>query len=488
LTVRTADPAGPSAAPDGVADALAAPLRLFHDDDPMSDRTGTVSRTGRARIAVVGLGYVGLPTALAFLDAGQEVIGLDVSRSRLEAIRQRRVDLVATDHERLDAWLGSDALELTDEPARLADADAMIICVPTPVDEHRQPDLGALRAACATAVSNAVRGQTILLTSTTYVGSTREMVVEPLRARGFDPGRDIFVAFAPERIDPGNVAHAQSDVPRVVGGYTAECGARAAAVVGQIAPVETVSSAEAAELTKLYENTFRAVNIALANEFETITGHFGVDMAEVLRAASSKPFGFMPFRPGTGVGGHCIPCDPHYLLWQLRAMRQEAPLIDRAMTSIAHRPDEMVDRVAGALSTRGRALQGSRVMVVGVTYKPGVEDVRESPALEIIAELERRGAQVDYHDPMIPQLVDDHAGTRRSVAEPVGADYDAVIVHVIQPGDDLRWLRNCEVVIDPAGAVNRREPVALPSAGDERSPVGPRSDDRAASAVAAGDR
>jgi UDP-N-acetyl-D-glucosamine dehydrogenase len=438
------------------------PIALF--DDALSiDRDAPVAVPERSpSVAIVGMGYVGLPTALGMLEAGLSVIGLDVSQPRLAAIRERRVDLIADDRDRLRRWLPAPQFDLTADVRRLSDADVVVICVPTPVDEHRLPDLTALRAACETVVEHAVLGQTIVLTSTTYVGSTRDLVIEPLRARGYVPGRDIYVAFAPERIDPGNIQHSQESVPRVIGGYTAECGRRATAVIGRVAPVHLVSSPEVAELTKLYENTFRAVNIALANEFETLSGALEVDMLEVIRAASTKPFGFMPFYPGTGVGGHCIPCDPHYLLWQLRALRHDAPLIERAMASIAHRPDEMVERLAAALTAHGRRLDGARVIVVGVTYKAGVEDIRESPALDIIHELHRRGATVEYFDPLVDRLTLTDGTVISGTARPEGDSYDAALIHVVQPDAELGWLRQCPVVIDPAGRARRREPVAIP--------------------------
>ena len=445
------------------------PLALF-DDSVNADVTVRALLAERPPIvAIVGMGYVGLPTALGLLEAGVPVIGLDVSTARLEAIRERRVDLIDDDHARLRRWLSAPDFTLTDDVDRLADADVVIICVPTPVDEHRLPDLAALRGACATVVEHAVLGQTIILTSTTYVGSTRDLVIEPLRARGYVPGRDMFVAFAPERIDPGNTLHPQNTVPRVVGGYTAECGRRAAAVIGQVAPVHHVNSPEVAELTKLYENTFRAVNIALANEFETLSRELDIDMLEVIRAASSKPFGFMPFYPGTGVGGHCIPCDPHYLLWQLRAIHHDAPIVDRAMTAIAHRPDEMIDRVADGLTAKGRRLEDARVIVVGVAYKPGVEDVRESPARDIIEGLHRRGAHVSYVDPLVSSITLSDGSVLDGTTHPAVGTYDAAIVHVVQPDVELEWLRQVPLVIDPGGRARRREPVAIPVSGNGHS-------------------
>ena len=256
-----------------------------------------------------------------------------------------RVDLLSRDRQRLARHLQRDSLRLTTEPAALSRADAVVVCVPTPIDAHQSPDLRALSGACAAVVDNATPGQTIVVTSTTYVGCTRELIVKPLSDRGLESGRDVFVAFSPERIDPGVEAHAPDSTPRVVGGVTAACASRAAELLAHTASaIHPVSSPEAAEMTKLVENTFRAVNIALANEFSDAARELNVDVIEVISAAATKPYGFMPFYPGPGVGGHCIPCDPHYLLWQLRARRFDSPVTRSAMTAIALRPREVVSQ------------------------------------------------------------------------------------------------------------------------------------------------
>jgi UDP-N-acetyl-D-glucosamine dehydrogenase len=259
-------------------------------------------------VAVVGLGYVGLPTALSLLGSGARVIGLDASDSRLDAIWAQEVDLLPGDRQQLDAQLRSSSFEMTDDPGRLAAADTVIVCVPTPITEHLTPDLDALEGACRAVVANARVGQTIILTSTTYVGCTRDFLQTPLTERGLRPGVDVFVAFSPERIDPGVASHVPAATPRVVGGLTPECTRRASAALARTCPeVHQVSGPEAAEMTKLLENTFRAVNIALANEVGEIASHLGLSAREVIEAAATKPYGFMPFYPGPGVGGHCIP-------------------------------------------------------------------------------------------------------------------------------------------------------------------------------------
>ena len=405
-----------------------------------------------ASVAVVGLGYVGLPTALALLAAGNEVIGLDASEARLDAIRRRDVDLLPSDHERLAASLAGDpsasGFTLTSDPARLADARTVLICVPTPVDKHQVPDLSAMAAACATAVAHAVPGQLLVLTSTTYVGTTRDLLVGPLAARGLVAGRDIFVAFSPERIDPGNSRHTQESTPRVVGGSGARSTRIAAAVLHRTAPsVHVLPSPEDAEMTKLWENTFRAVNIALANEFAEDCRGLGLDPSPIIAAAATKPYGFMPFYPGPGVGGHCIPCDPHYLLWQLRAKRISSPLIDAAMTAIAGRPRQVVRRVRELLADRGLSVSGARVLLVGVAYKPGVADLRESPALEIMEELQEDGAKVHFTDPLVP-VVRLGSEVLTSETAPEEDSWDLILVHTVHPDADLGWLAGLTTVLD----------------------------------------
>ncbi|WP_246110295.1 nucleotide sugar dehydrogenase [Saccharopolyspora dendranthemae] len=398
---------------------------------------------------MVGLGYVGLPTALSLADSGVAVTGVDIDEARLLAIKADQVDLSEADHERLDRCLAGGELVVTTNAAAVAEADLVLISVPTPVDSHLVPDMRALTAACASVVANARAGQTIVLTSTTYVGCTRDLIAEPLRHRnGWTAGEDVYVAFSPERIDPGVTRHDRRATPRIVGGVTAECGRRAQeALQGTTAAVHTVSSPESAELTKLLENSFRAVNIAMINEFADSCHAFDVDPIEVIEAAATKPYGFMPFHPGPGVGGHCIPCDTHYLLWQLRAQRLPAPLMNAAMGAIAARPQRVVDRARYLLADRGKAFAGARVLVLGVAYKPGVADVRESPALEIMAGLTSLGARVAYADPLVP-AVRVGESTLLSGTDVASEDWDLVIVHTPHPGEDLTWLSGQDVVLD----------------------------------------
>jgi nucleotide sugar dehydrogenase len=428
--------------------------------EPTAAARGTTPATDVPSVAVIGMGYVGLPTSLALHEAGFPVIGVDISEQRLTAIRSGAVDLLDRDRPRLAAALDSGRLALTSQLRAIAAADAVIIAVPTPVDDDFAPDLRAVHSACGAAVLNARAGQTLILTSTTYVGTTRELLVEPLTERGFTVGHDIHVAFAPERINPGDALWEQTAVPRVLGGVTPACTEAAARIVGATAAqLHRVSSAEAAEFTKLQENTFRAVNLAFANEMAAAAGHFGVDPVEVVEAAATKPYGYLAHYPGPGVGGHCIPVDPYYLLAPLRAGGVAAPVTEAAMVAVAGRPAAVANRALALTAERGIDAAESRILLVGVAYKPGVEDHRESPALQIAEHLAWCGARVAYHDPLIPSVTVPGAGTLRSVAQPKAKAYDLVVVAVVHPGHPYGFLADAEHVLDAtyrtAGGRNR---------------------------------
>jgi UDP-N-acetyl-D-glucosamine dehydrogenase len=405
--------------------------------------------TGTWSAAIVGLGYVGLPTAVALHGRCGRIIGIDANPERLREIAAGEADLSDPDRVRLDAALGDESLELTGDPAAMAEADAVIICVPTPVDGDYAPDLGALRGACESVVAHARPGQTVILTSTTYAGTTRELLAEPLQQRGLRAGSEVFVAFSPERIDPGNTDHLQRETPRVVGGITPECASRAASVIGHLTDVVyLMSSPEAAEATKLYENIFRAVSLALANEFADACGELDLDPIEITLAAGTKPYGFLGAFPGPGVGGHCIPCDPHYLLWQLASKGRRSPLIEQAMTSIRLRPDRVAERAADVLAADGRTLAGAKVIVVGVSYKAGVQDLRESSALPLISRLLDAGAEVGYYDPLIPRIGLPGGARMESQDAPSGAGWDLAVIHTVHPGVDYTWVPDCPRVLD----------------------------------------
>jgi UDP-N-acetyl-D-glucosamine dehydrogenase len=406
-------------------------------------RSETRSAAADLSVAVVGMGYVGLPTAIALGVAGHPVIGLDVSARRLAAIAAGAAELLDHEQAQLAGQLEEGSLALTADPADLAAADAIIIAVPTPVDEDRRPDLRPLRGACETVVDHARKGQTIILTSTTSIGSTRRLLVEPLAHRGLVAGEDVFVAFAPERIDPGVKAHAQQATPRVVGGVSEECFTHAARVLRHTcSAIHAVSSPEAAEMAKLMENTFRATNIALAFEFAEAARIYGLDAVEVIDAAATKPYAFMAHYPSAGVGGHCIPVDPYYLLEPLRADGVDTPVIAAAMDQVARRPGRFVQRALAEVA----GIEDPRVLVVGVTYKPGLGDLRESAALEIVRDLHLAGVHVDFHDPLAPAF--EQEGVRFTSVPPSARGYDVAILTLVHPGQDLSWLHDCPVVID----------------------------------------
>jgi UDP-N-acetyl-D-glucosamine dehydrogenase len=423
-----------------------------------------VRRGEDPHILVLGLGYVGLPTALALLDCGHQVTGLDISPDRLDRIREMDVDLIPSDLHRLDLALDEPDFVLTVDPRSMENADVIVICVPTPVDAYQVPDIRALRAACAEVVARCRPGQLIVLTSTTYPGTTDDLLVKPLAERGFDVGTTVNVVFSPERINPGVTTHEQHDVPRVVGGATPACAARGRRLLERIAKrVHVVSSPRAAELTKLYENTFRAVNISLANEFASACRVMGEDVTEILDAAETKPYGFMRFSPGPGVGGHCIPCDPHYLLWHLRASRTRMPVVESAMEAIERRPLEVVDRVKEVLADARIATRGARVLIVGVTYKANVADVRESPAVEITGRLLRAGVLVGLADSLVPAITLED-GTRVPCVPLTDVDlsaYDLVLVHTLHDSVDPHVLTQASLLIDASYRLAGLEGVAL---------------------------
>jgi UDP-N-acetyl-D-glucosamine dehydrogenase len=413
-------------------------------------------------VAVVGLGYVGLPTAIALRQAGHRIVGIDVSSPRLHAIREGDVELLSKEREALRHQLAGDGFVLTEQMQALDAADVVLVCVPTPIAGDLQPDPTILREACDAVVRHARPGQTLVLTSTTYVGSTRELLVQPLARRGLDVGEDVFVAFSPERIDPGVEGHEQLGTPRVMGGVTEACGERAEAVLAHTCKcVHRVSSPEAAEMVKLYENTFRAVNIALAFEMAEACQAYELDPVEITDGAATKPYGFLAHYPSAGVGGHCIGVDPYYLLGPLRERGRPALVAEEALRKVSGRPRHIAWRAHELLMRSGRPLRDARVLVVGASYKPGVADTREAPAVEIIERLRAEGAHVDYHDPLVPTLrVDGEQlcsvrvelrGEGPNIGRGESANvnsYDLAILATLHPEHDYGWVQRCPAVLD----------------------------------------
>jgi UDP-N-acetyl-D-glucosamine dehydrogenase len=355
------------------------------------------------RVAVIGLGYVGLPLALAFADQGLETYGLDVSAERVELLRQGRSYIGDVTHEQIQR--ASRFFTPTTDSAVLAEVDAVIICVPTPLRKTRDPDISYIIAAMGEVANHIRPGMLVVLESTTYPGTTEEVLKPMLEEKGFKVGEDIFLAFSPERIDPANKTFTIGNTPKVVGGVTPACTARAVALYQRIIDrVIPVSSAITAELVKLLENTFRVINIGLVNEMTMLCRRMGVDAWEVVEAAATKPFGYMPFYPGPGIGGHCIPIDPLYLSWKAKLFNFTTRFIELADEVNRRMPEYVVSLIADALNDQGKPIRGSMILLLGVAYKKDVADIRESPALEVLELLLHRGSQVIYHDPFVPEL------------------------------------------------------------------------------------
>ncbi|HEX6751240.1 MAG TPA: nucleotide sugar dehydrogenase [Longimicrobium sp.] len=415
-----------------------------------------------AVVGVVGLGYVGLPLAVEMAKSGYRTLGFDVSERVVEGVNRGESHVQDVPGELVSAFVGEGLLSASADLSRLAECDAVCICVPTPLNKVKDPDLSAVVSA-AHAVMHALRpGQLVVLESTTYPGTTREVVLPILAESGLAVGEDFFLCFSPERVDPGNPVWHTRNTPKVIGGVTPGCLEAGTAVYGRVfdtlVPVE---SAEAAELVKVYENTFRMINIALANELAQVCEKLGVDVWGVIEAADTKPFGFMKFTPGPGLGGHCIPLDPHYLSWKMRTLAFKTRMIELASEINAGMPAFVVEKVADALNLECKAVKGSRVLMLGVAYKRDIDDLRESPALEIIRLLQEKGASVSYHDPFCPEIRDDgHTAIAglplRSVELTDAALRTADVVVVVTDHSTTDWERVAELatlVVDTRGAM-----------------------------------
>ncbi len=362
----------------------------------------------RPTFGVVGLGYVGLPLAVEAAKEGIRVIGFDVSEEVTEGVNAGRSHIQDVPGEHVRRFREAGLLEATTDMGRLSECDVVSICVPTPLSKTRDPDVSYVLAASQAVAAGLRKGQLILLESTTYPGTTREILLPALAETGLVVGEDFHLCFSPERVDPGNEEWTTKNTPKVVGGITPSCTEAAVRFYGRfLDTVVPVSSAEAAELTKILENTFRAVNIGLVNETAIIADRLGVDVWEVIDAAATKPFGFMKFTPGPGLGGHCIPVDPHYLSWKMRTLNYKTRFIELASEINSEMPYFVVGKVRLALNGRRKSVNGSRVLLLGVAYKRDIEDVRESPALDVLRLLENQGAEVSYHDPYVPVLEQD---------------------------------------------------------------------------------
>jgi UDP-N-acetyl-D-glucosamine dehydrogenase len=372
-----------------------------------------------ALFGIVGLGYVGLPLAMELIHAGYRVLGFDVNQRVADGLNAGRSHIQDVPSAQVAAAVKDGRFSATADLARLSEPDAISIAVPTPLSKTKDPDVSYVLAATESIKQTLRRGQLVVLESTTYPGTTRELMLPALEGTGLKVGEDFFLAFSPERVDPGNPKYNTRNTPKVVGGITPNCLSVTLALyqpaIEQLVPV---SSTEAAELVKILENTFRSVNIGLVNEMAIVCDKLGVDVWEVIEAAATKPFGFLKFTPGPGVGGHCIPLDPHYLAWKMRTLNYRTRFIELAGEINAQMPEYWVEQVADRLNDRGKAVRGSALLVLGVAYKKDIDDTRESPALDVIRLLERRGATVTYHDPHVPQLREDGVELRSVALTP----------------------------------------------------------------------
>jgi UDP-N-acetyl-D-glucosamine dehydrogenase len=384
-------------------------------------------------VGVIGLGYVGLPLVVAFAEAGDHVVAVDIDAQKVAAVAAGESYIEDVTSERLRALRGS--IEATSHYAPLARSDAIVICVPTPLTRNREPDLGPLCAAARSLAHVLQRGQLVVLESTTYPGTTRERLIPLLEESGLRIGDGLSVAFSPERVDPGRTDYTLRNTPKVVGGITTESGDRAEELYRRICDqVVRVSTPEAAEMTKLLENIFRSVNIALVNELAILSDRMGIDIWEVVDAAATKPYGFMRFEPGPGMGGHCLPVDPFYLTWRAREFDLSTEFIELAGKINQQMPRFCVERIERALNDVARPVNGSRIAILGVSYKGGVGDIRESPALRVMQMLAERGAVLSYHDPYVPALKEltlESVGLQAAVSEA-----DAVVLVTAHPGID----------------------------------------------------
>jgi UDP-N-acetyl-D-glucosamine dehydrogenase len=417
-------------------------------------------------VGVIGLGYVGLPLAVEVARSGYRVLGFDISDRVVEGINRGISHIQDVSGDALAACVEKGLISATTDLARLSECDAISICVPTPLNKTKDPDLSYVVAAAQAVLHGLRPGQLVILESTTYPGTTREVVLPVLEESELEAGEDFFLCFSPERVDPGNARWHTRNTPKVLGGCTPACTEAGVALYSRVFDTMVpVTSAEAAELTKVYENTFRMINIALANELAQACDRLGLDVWEVIDAAGTKPFGFMKFTPGPGLGGHCIPLDPHYLSWKMRTLAFKTRMIELASEINSEMPAFVVRKVADALNEVEKAVRGSRVFILGVAYKKDIDDLRESPALEIIHQLQEKGAQVQYHDPFCPVIADDgHTPIQglpmRSVPLTDAALEKADVVVVVTDHTEVDYSRvsaKARLVVDTRGVM--REPL-----------------------------
>ncbi|HXC31542.1 MAG TPA: nucleotide sugar dehydrogenase [Verrucomicrobiae bacterium] len=438
-----------------------------------TDRKPEFFKGGQIRVGIIGCGYVGLPLGLRFAEAGHRVMGFDTDPVKVEKLNRGQTYIQHIPQNKIQQFVQSKHFGATADFAKLAEVDAIIICVPTPLDQRREPDLSYVENTAQAIRPHLQRGQLVILESTTYPGTTEELVLPVLLETGLKcpvahgPDNehiptDFFLAFSPEREDPGNKQFGLAQIPKIVGGVNPPSGRAAQALYAQIvAKVVPVSSTQAAEMAKLLENIFRCVNIALVNELKMLSLRMGIDIWEVIDAAATKPFGFMPFYPGPGLGGHCIPVDPFYLSWKAREYDFATRFIELAGEVNTAMPYHVVESVSSALNERQKSLKGSRIMVLGVAYKKDVDDMRESPSLKIIEQLVLRGAQVDYNDPHFPAIPKlRHYNFEGMKSVPIDsktlASYDCVLIATDHTSYDYPMIvESAQLVVDTRNATRR---------------------------------
>ena len=414
-------------------------------------------------VGIVGMGYVGLPLAVAFAEAGVSVVGVDADPGKVSVLEAGNSYIEDVPADRVSRLVDSGRLRASTDYAALRGVEAVLVCLPTPLDEHREPNLSIVVAGAEAVAENLADGALVVLESTTYPGTTREVLLPILENGGRRVGEDFYLAFSPERVDPGNLKYTLKNTPKVVGGITAGCLQKAEALYRTVVDeVHPLSSPESAEMSKLLENIFRGVNIALVNELAILCDRMDVDVWEVIEAASTKPFGFMPFFPGPGLGGHCIPVDPFYLSWRARAYDMNAEFIELAGRVNVGMPYHAFGRIASALNGEEKAVKGSRVLILGVSYKPDVGDLRESPSLKILQLLQDSGAEVVYHDPHVPELPE-HKLSSVELTRQELERAECVVVATDHSTVDLQpVVDSSSRVVDLRNAVRKRLGISLP--------------------------
>jgi len=413
----------------------------------------------KAKVAVIGMGYVGFPLALEFASAGFSVTGIDINQTKVEVMNHGGSHIPDIDPDDVSPLVKSGKFRATSEFDILSEVDAMSICVPTPLNKTKNPDVSFILSASEEIKKRLRPGQLVVLESTTYPGTTEELILPLLEETGLKVGKDFYLAFSPERVDPGNKVYTIRNTPKVIGACTPECLKRAIAFYSQIVEkVVPVSSTDAAEMVKLLENTFRAVNIALVNEVALMCDVLGIDVWEVIDAASTKPFGYMPFKPGPGLGGHCIPIDPHYLSWKLKSLNYYARFIELAGEINSSMPGYVVRKVIDALNSLERSVKGSRVLILGVAYKKDIDDVRESPALDVIKLLQQKGGEILFCDPFVQEFRMNHRmiSSQELTPELVRSVQCVVITTDHSSFDYEMVLENANLIIDTRNAYGAR--------------------------------